>query len=194
MRAADKHAEHVREHGRQTEPDVVIPAFARDRGSVVVSEGTDFGELVARERLLRVGNVPLVPTSRGVRVDKVTDSFLSEFVESHNLESLDRSKQFEAFASYCVISNEYDEEFDPGDTRTGDGADLGIDAAALIVNGDLIQHIEEIEDLKSRNNYLQARIILIQAKTSSEFSATVISDLADNLLDFFCRAVKATDE
>lgn len=121
----------------------------------------------------------------GDAVDRVTDSFLTEFVAAHNLEKLDRSKQFEAFAAYCVVSSEYDEEFDPSELRTGDGADLGIDAAALIVNGDIVQDVEEIGDLKSRNNYLQGRIILVQAKTSSEFSGNVVSDLVDNLIDFF---------
>ncbi len=67
MRAAGIAAEHVREHGLQSEPDVVILAFARDNGFVVVSEDTDFGELLACERattpslvLLRT-NGPLTP-------------------------------------------------------------------------------------------------------------------------------------
>jgi hypothetical protein len=120
-----------------------------------------------------------------VSLDKVTASFIGEFVNSRNLQSLSPSEQFEAFAAYCVISQEYDEEFDPADARIGSGADLGIDAAALIVNGDLIADVEEIADLKARNNYLQARLIIIQAKSSSQFSSTVISDLTDNLSDFF---------
>lgn len=67
MRAAGTDAEHVRDHGLHSEPDVVILAFARDNGFVVVSEDTDFGELLARERtatpslvLLRT-NGPMTP-------------------------------------------------------------------------------------------------------------------------------------
>lgn len=67
MRTAGTDAEHVRDHGLQSEPDVVVLAFARDNGFVVVSEDTDFGELLAREKtaapslvLLRT-NGPMTP-------------------------------------------------------------------------------------------------------------------------------------
>lgn len=123
-------------------------------------------------------------------MDKVTGSFLSEFVEAHNLQLLPQADQFEAFAAHCIISSEYDEEFDANETRVGGGLDLGMDAVALIVNGDLVVDVEEIADLKARNNYLQARILVVQAKTSSEFSGNVITDLADNLMDFFSEAPK----
>ncbi|WP_445189321.1 DUF5615 family PIN-like protein [Pseudonocardia sp. Cha107L01] len=42
-------AEHVRDHGLQAEPDEVNLEFAREHGYVVVSEDTDFGELLARQ-------------------------------------------------------------------------------------------------------------------------------------------------
>lgn len=48
MRAGGTDAEHVRDHGLQDESDLVILAFARDNRFVVVSEDTDFGELLAR--------------------------------------------------------------------------------------------------------------------------------------------------
>lgn len=118
-------------------------------------------------------------------MDKITANQLQEFVQTRQLDSLAVSDQFEAFAAYCVVSSEYDEEFEPADLLTGGGNDLGFDAVALIVNGDLVEDVEEIRDLKNRNNYLQARILIIQARTTSGFSATTISDLTDNLCDFF---------
>jgi hypothetical protein len=36
--------------------------------------------------------------------------------------------------AFCVVSNEYDGEFNPTDLRTGGGQDLAIDAAALAAN------------------------------------------------------------
>jgi predicted nuclease of predicted toxin-antitoxin system len=50
LRAGGLQSEHVRDHVLQVEPDEVIPGFAREHGLVVVSEDTDFGELLARLR------------------------------------------------------------------------------------------------------------------------------------------------
>jgi hypothetical protein len=116
-------------------------------------------------------------------MDKITASFVEEFCDERELSSLSDSDQFEAFAAYCVISRQYDEEFDPQEVMTGGGNDLGIDGAALIVNGYLVTSPEEIVDLRTRNNYLQATIVIVQAKTTSGFDGTVLTDLTDNLAD-----------
>lgn len=116
-------------------------------------------------------------------MDRITASFVEEFCEERDLLLLEASRRFEAFAALCVVSQQYDEEFDPEDVLTGGGNDLGIDAAALIVNGYLVTNAEEITDLRTRNNYLQASIVVIQAKTSSNFEGSVLTDLADNLTD-----------
>ncbi|MBV9313192.1 MAG: DUF5615 family PIN-like protein [Pseudonocardia sp.] len=59
LRAGGLHAEHVRDYGLQTELDEVILVFARDNGFVLVSEDTDFGELLARQRTSTPSFVPL---------------------------------------------------------------------------------------------------------------------------------------
>ncbi|MFI8793395.1 AIPR family protein [Streptomyces sp. NPDC055105] len=118
-------------------------------------------------------------------MDRITESFLQEFSSERQLDREKQSDQFEAFSAYCVISSEFDGEFDPVEVRTGGGNDLAVDAAALVVNGDIVSEPEEIDDLRTRNNYLQARILIVQAKTTSGFDGARITDLADNLCDFF---------
>lgn len=67
LRAGGLDAEHVRDHGLQAEPDEVILEFAREHALVLVSEDTDFGELLARQRaaapsfLLLRTNGPMPP-------------------------------------------------------------------------------------------------------------------------------------
>ncbi|MEU4920982.1 AIPR family protein [Streptomyces parvus] len=121
-------------------------------------------------------------------MDRITGSFLDEFANERQLTKESQSDQFEAFCAYCVISSEFDGEFDPIEMRTGGGNDLAVDAAALVVNGDIVTEPEEIDDLRKRNNYLQARILITQAKTTSGFDGARITDLADNLCDFFSSA------
>ncbi|MFC7935231.1 AIPR family protein [Streptomyces sp. NPDC057387] len=121
-------------------------------------------------------------------MDRITGSFLNEFASERQLSHESESSKFEAFCAYCVISSEFDGEFDPVEMRTGGGNDLAVDSAALVVNGDIVTEPEEIDDLKKRNNYLQARILITQAKTTSGFDGARITDLADNLCDFFSNA------
>lgn len=116
-------------------------------------------------------------------MDKITASFVEEFCKERELSDLNGSDKFEVFAGYCITSRQYDEEFDPQEISTGGGNDLGIDIAALIVNGYLVATPEEIADLRDRNNYLQATIVIVQAKTTSSFTGAVMTDLADNIAD-----------
>ncbi len=50
LRGADIDAGHVRDHNLQHATDTAILEFARERSLVVVSEDTDFGELLAQQR------------------------------------------------------------------------------------------------------------------------------------------------
>ena len=77
---------------------------------------------------------------------------------------------FEYFAIYCSVSHSYDEEFDTADLRVGGDKDLGIDGIAIIVNGVLINSIDEAEDLLEMNTFLDVKFIFAQAKSGSNFS------------------------
>lgn len=50
LRDAGFDATHVREHDLQHSTDITILQFAREQSMVVVSEDTDFGQLLAEER------------------------------------------------------------------------------------------------------------------------------------------------
>lgn len=119
-------------------------------------------------------------------MDKVTTSYLEEFREEQSLpEDLAESDLFEYFAIYCAVSNSYDEEFDPEDARVGGGNDLGIDGIAIIVNGALIESVEEAEDLLALNGFLDVKFIFLQAKSSSNFNGQEIAGLFDGVKEFF---------
>src|SRR5437016_3693980 len=118
-------------------------------------------------------------------MDRITASLLDGFRTERGLDSLSRSELFESFAGYCVLSSEYDDEFDPEEFRLGSSGDLGIDVAGMIVNGELVNDKEEVRDLRGSSGFISVRIVLVQAKTGTSLEGKVISDLADNLVDFF---------
>ena len=71
-------------------------------------------------------------------MDRIVQSYIDDFLKSQQIDETDKCKQFEMFASYCAIAQQYTEVFDLNDTLTGAGGDCGIDAIAIIVNGTMI--------------------------------------------------------
>lgn len=104
-------------------------------------------------------------------MDAITSSLLKSFSNIHGLEKDIESVKFENFCAYSVVTNAIRASFDLDAVHTGDGGDCGIDACAIIVNGKLVFDIDEIEELRNTNKYLDVDIIFLQAKTSSSFDS-----------------------
>ncbi|MBW4720347.1 AIPR family protein [Saccharothrix obliqua] len=114
-------------------------------------------------------------------MDRIIGGLVDEFQKEYALAELSQSEAFEAFTAYCVLSTFYEEEFNPDAFRTGGGNDLGIDAVGIVLNGVLLQDAEEVRAHIAATRRLDARVVVIQAKTSQGFETKVVSDLADNL-------------
>lgn len=118
-------------------------------------------------------------------MDRITKSLVVDFFESSQIKQVDDSKDFELFCNYTIISNEYNKTFDVELVTIGSGHDTGIDGIAIVVNGYLIEEIEEIDDLLQKNGYLEVTYIFIQTKTSSNFEAKEINTFYFGVNDFF---------
>lgn len=115
-------------------------------------------------------------------MDMVIGGLTREFQKTHDLTSLPESEAFEAFAAYCVLSSFYESEFAPDTFRTGGGNDLGVDAFAILVDGELLHDADDVARVMDSRIRPVVDIVFVQAKTSSKFESRVMSDLADNLL------------
>ena len=119
-------------------------------------------------------------------MDLVTKNLVSSFKSEESLaDDIDEPTLFEHFANYCVVSNEYGEEFVVDDVHTGGGNDLSIDGLAIIVNGTLISDPSEVEDLATTNKYLEADLVFCQARSGSEFAGSEISNFFFGVKDLF---------
>lgn len=94
-------------------------------------------------------------------MDRIVQSYIDDFLKSQQIDETDKCKQFEMFASYCAIAQQYTEVFDLNDTLTGAGGDCGIDAIAIIVNGTMITSKEEVDDLIELNNGLSDMVFIL---------------------------------
>lgn len=119
-------------------------------------------------------------------MDLVTKNLVSSFKDEESLPSgMDDATVFEHFANFCVVSQDYGEEFDVDDVHTGGGDDLGMDGMAIIVNGAMVSDPVEVEDLATTNKYLEAEFVFCQAKSGANFSGSEISNMFFGVKDLF---------
>jgi hypothetical protein len=119
-------------------------------------------------------------------MDLVTQSLLASFADEESLpDSLDNATIFEHFVNFSAVSAEYSDEFDVEEVHTGGGEDLGIDGIAVIVNGNLVTDLAEVEDLAAANKYLEVHLVFTQAKSGVNFSGSEISNFFFGVKDFF---------
>lgn len=118
-------------------------------------------------------------------MDRITKSLLDEFVAEHGLCELPEDRAFEHFASHLAVSSHHGESFSTDDICVGAGGDCGIDGIAFIVNGRLVTEPEEVEDLSSGCNYLDATLVFVQAERSSSFDTSKIGQFGFGVRDFF---------
>lgn len=119
-------------------------------------------------------------------MDLVTKNLVETFRSEEGFnENTDTSVVFEHFCNFCVLSREYSDEFDLEEIHTGGGDDLGIDGAAIIVNGALVSSIEEISDLAEANKFIKAEFVFCQAKSQSNFDGKDIGNFFFGIRDLF---------
>jgi AIPR protein len=117
-------------------------------------------------------------------MDKITQTLLENFIIENELECLEKSKQFEYFANYVVISKLHRSSFEIDSLDTGGGGDSAIDGLAIIVNGRLVTEVQEVEDIVAESGYLDCDIAFVQSKTSSKFEGSEIGSFIFGVKDF----------
>jgi hypothetical protein len=122
-------------------------------------------------------------------VDLVTSNLVNTFREQQGFPAeLSVPTVFEHFANFCIASKEYSDEFDIEDIHVAGGNDLQLDGALVLVNGVLVDSVEEVEDLAKTNKYLDAEFVFVQAKTGPDFSGAEISNMFYGVRDLFAVA------
>lgn len=123
-------------------------------------------------------------------MNAITKSLMSNFLQSQEFPRGNEPEDFEKFAAYSILRKVYGQEFDLDDILIGEGEDTGIDALAILVNGSLVNSIEDIQELEEKNNYLDVSYIFIQAKTSSSFEVSNMGTFCRGVEDFFLGTYK----
>jgi len=117
--------------------------------------------------------------------DQILKGYVDDFRDSFELEGIDEPTVFEHFVNYSVTSKQYPREFDYDAPHVGGSDDIGLDGAAFIVNGNIVQTPEEIGYLLTKNGYLDVSFLFIQTKKSSSFKGDQIGTLIFGIKSFF---------
>lgn len=123
-------------------------------------------------------------------MDKITQSLLESFAADNGISDLEQWKQFEHFTNFCVISKLYRNTFELAAVHTGKGGDGAFDGIAIIVNGQIIEDIDELRDVVQSSGFLDCDVIFIQAKTSSSFQGSQIGNFIFGVKDFISDSPK----
>ncbi|HIE5487246.1 TPA: AIPR family protein [Pseudomonas aeruginosa] len=117
-------------------------------------------------------------------MDKITSSLLTTFSKQNELLKRDTSVQFEHFVNFSLTSKLFRGSFELDDIHVGSGGDCAIDGMAITVNGRLITTEDALREIVENSGYLDADIIFIQAKTSSNFDGSAIGSFIHGVKDF----------
>lgn len=118
-------------------------------------------------------------------MDQILKGYVESFSDERGYSDQEDSDKFEYFVNYCMVSKQYPRDFDLDSISVGGSDDCGFDGVAIIVNGNIVRKVEEIDYLLKRNGYLDIAFIFIQSKSSSKFKGEQVGTFVFGLKNFF---------
>lgn len=134
-----------------------------------------------------------------IKMNKITLNFIKKFCQSQGLdfpenhETSGRAKfaeLFEYFIGYCVTYKSFKSDTLSLDSfATGGGQDFSMDSLAIILNGKIIDDIEEAKEILDPENDIIEEItlkyIISQSKLSGKFMKDEINNTLNGVQSFF---------
>lgn len=115
--------------------------------------------------------------------DIVVSSHLNSFVESFGFQGLEEYEQFERFCFYALLNNVVNRSLLADDLDfISVGDNKGFDGISLVINGEIVKTLEDLEEIKKVN--MEVSLYFIQSKTSPSFNDNDMANFLDSILDF----------
>lgn len=118
-------------------------------------------------------------------MDRITKNYLQEFINENSLESLNDSQKFEHFSGAIVTSTHYTELFSSFDISIGGGDDCGLDCFAILINGSLVNDVDEVQNLYETNGFIECTFVITQSESSSSFNSQKVGAIENGIMDIF---------
>ncbi|GAB2622952.1 AIPR family protein [Pseudactinotalea suaedae] len=118
-------------------------------------------------------------------LDQITKALVDEYLNEANMPSQGEPTDYERFAAFVLLSPHIDAAVDYTNVMCGSGGDTGLDAVGIVVNGELVSDIDDVEALSASGSTLDVTYIFIQTETATSFSTAKIGQIAFGVKDFF---------
>jgi hypothetical protein len=116
-------------------------------------------------------------------MDSMLKRRVASFARNFGYEDLDEASKFERYAAYTFFYRYMSDSPDSVNAVvTGGGDDLGIDIAAVVVNGVLMQEPSDIEDAIQGEGISRAKVIFAQVKSGTKQDAKMLSKFLSGVL------------
>jgi hypothetical protein len=118
-------------------------------------------------------------------MDRITENLVANFSTEYGLATKPLSVQFEYFANFVVLFEDLSDSFSLDDVHVGGDGNIGIDGAAIIVNGAFVSDTQEIDTLIATNTFLDVDFKFIQSKQGKNFDTGEMATFFGAVKDFF---------
>lgn len=129
-------------------------------------------------------------------MDRIIESYLSKFRKDFEYDKkIDNTKAFEDFVNYTILERKIEEKIDADlidDLNIGKNSTIGLDGFAILINGHLVQDIENIDLILNDNkkSKAEAEVYFIQSKTTKSFEGKEILSFGQAVADFVSQEPK----
>lgn len=117
--------------------------------------------------------------------DVILEGYLKNFSEKFGYLNCLIDDQFEYFVNYNIVSKSYPKEMNIDVISTGGNDDIGIDGIAILINGIIIEDIEEIKHIRDTSHSLDIEFILIQSKNRPNFEGAALGTFIFGVKNLF---------
>lgn len=118
-------------------------------------------------------------------MDIIVENYFEKFLAEYQINSGNKSKNFEKFINYCVLSTKNISSLDLPSVNTGEGDDCSTDGIAISINNKYVSNLTELTDIINLKMEIDVEFHFIQTKMSSCFSGEQILNFGHGVLDLF---------
>lgn len=118
-------------------------------------------------------------------MDRIIESFIDDFKTEFNYTNTDKTKLFEHFVNYVLVSKIYPDRSSLDKINVGGTRNPGIDGLAIMANNHLVTSKEEVDYFIQDSDALDVEFNFVQSKTSESFELGAINTFIASIKEFF---------
>ena len=126
-----------------------------------------------------------------MNINSVIEAQMKKFCTDNSLEDYDDSEIFEKYTIFTIEEGFLNSGIEPLNAHL-EGSEYGIDGASIIVHGELITDVAQLEDSQLPIDIVEFHFY--QSKTSANFKSGEILKFLDAVEDFFKSDFKSKSE